>query len=117
MTYHISQFQNNSDNNVLTANPKAQRDTYFIGPSGTQKPDHNPEINKGNWESYDAAFPQANFISTGVYNYSFWDTGKSQIAAVTDQNQNWVQLIYEGDAGNLVLNVQSDGTIGFQRAS
>ena len=40
----------------------------------------------------DEAFPKANFIYTGVYAYCFWDTGQSQIAAVTEQNPNSIQL-------------------------
>ena len=113
MTYHISLFQNTSgQHHLVTANPVAQRDTYFILSGGTRNPDHNVEINKGDWETYDAAFPNANFIYTGVYAYCFWDTGESQIAAVSEQ-QKGVQLIYKGGAGDLVLNVKSDGTISF----
>lgn len=117
MTYHISLFQNSSDNDVLTANPVAQRDTYFISTGGMQSPDHNVEINKGEWSSYDAAFPKANFIYTGDYSYCFWDTGDSQIAGITGQNKGTVQLLYSGKAGNLVLTINLDGTISFSPAS
>ena len=116
MTYHISLFQNSSPKNVVTANPAAQRDTYFIQTERSRKPDHNVEINKGKFTSYDAAFPTANFIYTGVFAYLFWDTGESQIAGVTQQQPNTVQLIFSGSAGDLVLTVKADGTIGFTKA-
>jgi hypothetical protein len=116
MTYHISLFQNSSRKDVVTANPAAQRDTYFVQTEKSKKPDHNVEINKGKWASYDEAFPTANFIYTGVFAYLFWDTGDSQIAGVTQQDPNTVQLIYSGSAGDHVLTVKADGKIGFTRA-
>lgn len=116
MAYHISLFQNTSAHNMVTANPVAQRDTYFISSDGNRNPDHNVEINKGEWTSYDAAFPKANFIYTGTYAYCFWDTGDSEIYAITEQN-NTSQMIYKGGASNLVLTVKPDGTISFLRAS
>jgi hypothetical protein len=118
MTYHISRFQNSSGQNLVTANPAAQRDTYFIPSGGSQKPAYNVEINTNTAEkiTYDKAFPQATFIYTGTYAYCFWDTGQSQIAGVTQQDQDSVLLIYSGGAGDLVLTVQSNGTIAFSRA-
>lgn len=115
MTYHISLFQNASGYNLVTANPCAQRDTYFISSDGNRNPDHNVEINYGDWDCYDEAFPKANFIYTGAYAYCFWDTGKSQIAAIIDQEKS-TQLLYSGGAGDLVLTVNPDGTISFSRA-
>jgi hypothetical protein len=117
MTYHIALFQNSSTGNVVTANPVAQRDTYFIVPKGGQNPDHNVEINYGDWTSYGAAFPKANFIHTGTQSYCFWDSGSSQIFAIAEQRPNEVQALYAGSAGDLELTVQSDGTISFAKAS
>jgi hypothetical protein len=117
MAYHISLFQNSSRKNMVTANPVAQRDTYFIAHGGSKNPDHNVLINKGSWKTYDEAFPNANFIYTGPFAYCFWDTGESQIAAVTDQDPAKVQLIYSGSAGDHVLTVKADGTIAFTRAT
>jgi hypothetical protein len=117
MTYHISLFQNLSGKNVVTAKSVAQRDTYFIAPKGSQKPGHNVQVSKGAWKSYNEAFPHANFIYTGTHAYLFWDSAKSQIVGVTEQNPNKVELIGEFTGGNLVLTVQPDGTIAFSRAS
>lgn len=117
MTYHISLFQNSSKKNLITANPAAQRDTYFVAPGGSQNPGHNVEINKGSWTSYDAAFPNANFIYTGTFAYCFWDSGESQIFGVTEQNPRSVQVIYAGGAGDHVLTALSDGTITFTRSN
>jgi Lipoxygenase len=112
--YHISLFHNSSDmQNVLTANPVAQRDTYFIAKGGSRKPDNNVLISRGDWPSYDFALSHANFIYTGRFAYCFWDTGKNQIAAVSNRDPGKVQLIYSGTSPNHVLAVAPDGTIAF----
>jgi hypothetical protein len=117
MTYHISLFENASPGNVVTANPVAQRDTYFIVPNGGKNPDHNVEINGGNWASYAAAFPQANFIHTGAQSFCFWDSGSSQVFAIAEKDPTHVRVIYSGGAGDLVLKVQPDGGISFAKPS
>jgi hypothetical protein len=118
MAQHISLLQNNSHNDAVTANPEAQRDTYFVAKTGSKKPENNVLINKGSWLNYSSAFPHANFIYTGTHAYCFWDTGDSQIAGVTAQDPNTVILIEpNGHAGNFVLTVKNDGKIGFTKAT
>jgi hypothetical protein len=117
MAYHISLVRNmNVSNDAVIANPVSQRDTYFVGKGTYNKPDKKVLISKGNWQSYDEAFPNANFIFTGPLTYCFWDTGQSQIAAVTEQTPTKVQLIYVGTAGDHMLVINSDATIAFTRA-
>jgi hypothetical protein len=118
MAQHISMFQNNSDKGAVTANAKATQDTYFVPIGKSTKPDYNVLINKGNWKSYDAAFPGANFIYTARFAYCFWDTGSSQIAGVTAQEPNKVLMISpDAHAGIYRLIVNDDGTIAFAKAS
>jgi hypothetical protein len=116
---HISLFQNSStSNDIVTANPVAVQDTYFIARGKTQKPDYNVLVNKGKWNSYDDAFPHANFVYTGKFAYCFWDTGASQIAGVTAQDPYAVQMISpDVHAGYYRLIVSEDGTIAFAKAT
>ena len=121
MTYDVSLIQNNSDMNVATANPAAQRDTYFVAPNEGRNPDHNVEINHGKqgWRS-EEAFLKSNFIYTGVYAYCFWDSGESQVFAFKHNGggaSGNPEAIYAGSAGDLVLTVNKDGTISFTPAS
>jgi hypothetical protein len=110
--YHISIFHNVSDiKNAVTANPAAKRDTYFIPKGGSNKPIHAVLINKGSWKSYGEAFPHANFIHTGSCAYCFWDTGESQIVAVSDREPTKIQIIYNSIVRDIVLAVTPDGTI------
>ena len=116
MTYHISLFTNNSGSTSITANVGAQRDTYFVTPKNKAVPGHNVEIHKGNYSSYEEAFENCNFIYTGVHAYSFWDSGASQIFAMTNQDAR-PEVLYKGEAGDLTLTVNPDGTIDFSRSS
>ena len=112
MTYHISLFDNQSPRSILTANPVADRDTYFILPESNRNPEHNVEVNRGNWSSYDEAFPSANFIYTGRQAYCFWDSGKSQIF-LCDQEGN--KKVWDKSAGDLTLTIDENGSIEFTR--
>lgn len=119
MVYHISLFDNsNGQTDVVTANPRAQRDTYFIQAGQSKVPGNFVEINAngGTWTTYQAAFPYANWIYTASKTYCFWDNTKSGINGVTQQDPKTILAIYNGGAGNLVLTVNSDGTISFKPA-
>jgi hypothetical protein len=118
LAQHIAMFQNNSDKGLVAANPKSTHDTYFVAIGKSKKPDYNVLINKGNWKSFDAAFPEANFIYTGRSAYCFWDTGSSQIAGVTAQEPNKVLMISpDAHAGDYRLIVNDDGSIAFAKAT
>ena len=118
MAYHITTFVNNSRLESVTANPKATRDTYFLKPKPEEavKPSHPPLLNKGTFNSYSQAFPIANWIYTGVEAYAFWDSGDSEIFAVTQKDPNTVQVLYKASAGNLTLTINGDGSIAFTAA-
>jgi hypothetical protein len=122
MTYHISLFDNRGYD-AVTANPAANRDTYFVRAGLKLKPDHNVEINVngGSWRSYNQAFGNrgdvrgANFIWTGTRAYLFWDNTNSGINAVTQERPNDVLNIFNGGAGDLVLTINADGSISFAK--
>lgn len=90
MSYHISLFKNESSHNVVTANPVCNGDTYFIQAAGERIPGKNVLIETGNWSTYDAAFPHANFIYVGSNAYCFWDDGESQIKGSSEYKRGHV---------------------------
>lgn len=116
MAYHITTFVNKSGADSVTANPVATRDTYFLNPSAHVNPGHPPLLNKGTFNSYSEAFPNANWIYTGVNTYAFWDSGDSEIFAATQQDPGTIQVLYKASAGNLTLTINADGTIAFTAA-
>jgi hypothetical protein len=127
MAYHITLFKNNSNNSVLTANagnPTAKRDTYFISPGQSKVPDngnypHIEERGKGKTPSptsYNEAFKSVNFIYTVNYAYCFWDEADDRIVGITAQDPTDVKELYTGGASNLVLIVDGNGKISFQKS-
>ncbi|WP_172326752.1 hypothetical protein [Mangrovicoccus sp. HB161399] len=115
MTYHIANLINDSKRSILTANPAEKRDTYFIGPTDSRKPDYNIEINTLDDSKNLPVFLQANVIYTARHTYSFWDSGQSQIMGMIKTSEN-PELLYSGSAGDLILTVEHDGTISFAPA-
>ena len=119
MPYHISLFNNSSGtNNVSVSKPGTPRDAYFIAKGGSKRPIPKQEvlIAKGSWNTYDQAFPHANFLCTGSFAYCFWDTGNDQITTASEQDPTKTEVVYKGTKGTLVLTVNSNGTIAFTRA-
>ena len=116
MAYHITKFVNDSKLESVTANPKSDRDTYFVKPGTLEQPKHPPLLNKGEFDSYSQAFPIANWIYTGTEAYAFWDSGKSEIFAVTQKDPRVVKVLYQGSAGDLTLTINVNGAIEFKSA-
>jgi hypothetical protein len=100
---------------AVTANPKTQRDTYFITKGKSVKPSRKVLINTGRWIDFVTAFPHANFIYTGKFAYCFWwDEHRGGIAAATAEEPGEAQLISESiSQTDRVLAIYQDGTIHF----
>jgi hypothetical protein len=118
MAPHIAIFRNGSSMNAVTANPKVQRDTYFITKKNVVKPFRRVLINTGRWMDYVAAFPHANFIYTGKLAYCFWwDEYRGGIAAAIAEEPGEAQLISQSASeADRVLAINRDGTIHFGNA-
>jgi hypothetical protein len=120
VAYRIILFQNSSLNQGVTRNPANSRDNYELPPNRTIYPTNSPLINKTNGRSaknFTEALVWANSISTGVLDYCFWDSGKSEIFGVTQQDPNEVIVLYKGSGGYKKLTVKSDGKIEFMDPS
>ncbi|MES0869493.1 hypothetical protein [Pseudovibrio sp. SCP19] len=113
MAYHIPRFINKSDGNAVTANPVADRDTYFVREGTEVKPSHNVLINKGSWSSFSAAFGHANYIFTGNEAYCFWDSGDSELVIASQSSGTLVR--HDESGGDLNLIVDGNGSISFVR--
>ena len=113
MAYHITLFENNSNNNVVTGKSSAQRDCYFIPPQGSCTPEHNPHIEELSCQNYNDAFLRTNWIHTGPDSYCFWDNQNDGIAGVTEKYPGKLLSLFTGGAGDLKLTIGNDGTITF----
>ncbi|QUS55615.1 hypothetical protein [Pseudovibrio brasiliensis] len=113
MAYHIPQFKNKSSGHAVTANPKTDRDTYFVRAGADVNSSHNVLINKGNWSSFSAAFGEANYIYTGTEAYCFWDSGDSELVIASQSGSSLVRL--KESAGDLDLLIDANGSINFVR--
>ncbi len=117
MAYHIQLFVNNSKGYAVTANPKTDRDTYFVRGGEKKSPGHNVELNKppnaNDWHSFSSAFDGANYIYTGTDAYCFWDSGDSELM-VASYNGGTVGR-HPNSKGTFNLVIDANGSISFVR--
>lgn len=121
MAYHIAEFVNNGSYEALTANPKADRDTYFVETGSQVNPSKRPLINKNgtgtDWNNYQEAFGHANFIYTGSETWCFWDNGESKIFGLKQGDSNPTQLYDGGATNNLRVTINKNNDLSFAEIS